>query len=159
MTFRQTMLAAVMALAFVLPAAARQSGQVFVSSEKDNTVAVLDGKTHRQQALIKTCKRPRHMQLTPDASRLLVACGDDGRADVIDIARLAVVDRLKLQEGAEIFDLSPDGKTLYFSNEDDGLLSAVDLITKKTVANIKVGEEPEGVKVGPDGKTVYVTSE
>lgn len=145
--------------ATTLPAAAKQTGLVFVSSEKDHTVTVLDGSTHQQKALIKTCKRPRHMQLTPDGHRLIVGCGDDGRAAVVDVAKLAVIDSLKLEEGAEIFDLSPDGKTLYFSNEDDGLLSAVDIASRKHVAKIKVGAEPEGVKVAPDGKTVYVTSE
>ena len=102
--------------AAAVPAAARQTGQIFISSEKDNTVTVLDGASRQQSALIKTCKRPRHMQLTPDGARLLVACGDSGRADIIDVTKKQVVDQVKLEQGVEIFDLSPDGKTLYFSN-------------------------------------------
>lgn len=148
-----------MLAAVTIPAAARQTGQIFISSEKDNTITVLDGTTRQQSALIKTCKRPRHMQLTPDRARLLVACGDSGRADIIDIAKKQVVDQVRLEQGVEIFDLSPDGKTLYFSNEDDALLSVVDLATQKVIRNVKVGKEPEGVKVSPDGKIVYVTSE
>jgi len=102
---------------FAVPAWAKQTGGVFISSEKDNTITVLDGKTWQQVALIKTCKRPRHMQLTPDSARLIVACGDDGRADILDVAKKQMVDRVQVEQGAEIFDLSPDGKTLYFSNE------------------------------------------
>ncbi len=138
---------------------AKQTGAVFISSEKDNAITVLDSKSLQQIALIKTCKRPRDMHITADRERLIVLCGDDGKADIIDIAQKKVVDRLHLDAGAELFDLSPDGKTLYYTNEDDAQLAMVDLATKKALKSIKVGEEPEGVKVAPDGKIVYVTSE
>lgn len=135
------------------------SGAIFISSEKDNVITVLDGKTYQQTDVIKTCKRPRHMQFTADRKRIIAACGDDGRAVMVDVASRKVVERLELEEGAEMFDLSPDGKTLYFSNEDEGTVVAVDLASKESVRAIQVGEEPEGVLVAPDGKTMYVTSE
>lgn len=138
---------------------AKGTGAVFISSEKDNVITVFDGKSHQQTGVINACKRPRHMQLTADRERLIAICGDDGAAVVIDIAGRKVVDKIKLQEGAEIFDLSPNGKTLYFSNEDEAQVVVVDLASKKVQNRIKVGEEPEGVLVTPDGKTVYVTSE
>lgn len=137
----------------------KDSGAVFISSEKDNVITVLDGKTQQQIAVINTCKRPRHMQLTADRERLIALCGDDGSAVIIDVASKKVVDKIKLQAGAEIFDLSPDGKTLYFSNEDDAQIVFVDWASKKVIREIKVGEEPEGVLVTPDGKTLYATSE
>src|SRR4051812_7521991 len=82
------------------------SGAVFISSEKDNVITVLDGKTQQQIGVIKVCKRPRHMQFTPDHKQLLTACGDDGIAVVIDVASRKVVDKIPLEEGAEIFDLA-----------------------------------------------------
>jgi PQQ-dependent catabolism-associated beta-propeller protein len=147
-----------MSLVLAAPAWAA-TGAVFISSEKDNVITVLDGKTQQQIGLIKTCKRPRHMQFTSDRKQIIVACGDDGRADVIDVASRNVVDKIPLEEGAEIFDLSRDGKTLYFSNEDEASVVAVDLASKKVVKEIKVGQEPEGVLIAPDGKNMYVTSE
>ncbi len=146
-------------LCLTTPACAKQTGEVFISSEKDHVITVLNGKTQQQVALIKSCKRPRHLQLTQDRLRLIAVCGDDGNAIVIDVASKKVVDRIKLQEGVEIFDLSPDGKKLYFSNEDSASIVAVDLVSKKVISQIKVGEEPEGVLVTPDGKTLYATSE
>ena len=130
-----------------------------VSSEKDNAITVINLATLGVQGIIPTCKRPRHMQLTPDRRQLLVACGNDNTADVIDIATRKSVGRIPLSDGPEIFDLSPDGKTLYVSNEDDAELSVIDVAGKKKLASIKVGKEPEGVKVSHDGKTVYVASE
>ena len=105
------------------------------------------------------CKRPRHMQLTPDRLQLLVACSDDHRVLVWDIAAAKVAARLDVGEDPEMFDLSPDGRMLYVSNEEDSALTAFDLSTRKKAFEVKVGGEPEGVKVSADGKLVYVTSE
>src|SRR5450631_1406160 len=91
------------ALAIAAPASAKPTGAVFISSEKDNLITVLDGKTQQQVASIKACKRPRHMQLTRDRQRLIAVCGDDGTAIVVDVASKKIVDTIKLQEGVEIF--------------------------------------------------------
>lgn len=148
-----------LAMSFAPGASAKQTGDVFISSEKDNVITVLDGKTQTQVALIKACKRPRHMKLTQDRQHLIAVCGDDGNAIVVNVSSRKVIDTIKLQDGVEIFDLSPDGKKLYFSNEDAAAIVVFDLVSKKIISQIKVGEEPEGVLVTPDGKTLYATSE
>jgi DNA-binding beta-propeller fold protein YncE len=128
---RSSILAGAVAIAsaLALPAWAA-TGAVFISSEKDNVITVLDGKTQEQIGLIKVCKRPRHIQFTADHKQLIAVCGDDGNAVVIDVASRQVVDKFKLEEGIELFDLSRDGKSLYFSNEDESSVAVVDLGTK-----------------------------
>lgn len=147
------------AWAAALPLLAAAQGVAFVSSEKDNAISLLDLKTQTVTGTIATCKRPRHMQLTPDGKQLAVACGDSHEADFIDLATRKSVRRVKLGEDPEIFDISADGRTLYVSNEEDGELGIVDLASGKRRGAIKVGGEPEGVKVSADGRTVFVTSE
>ncbi|NDY90788.1 PQQ-dependent catabolism-associated beta-propeller protein [Ideonella livida] len=143
-----------------LTAAAAQAGPVaWVSSEKDAALTLVDLDTLAVTGTVATCKRPRHMRLTPDGRQLMVACGDSQQADVIDLASRKSVGRVPLGDDPEIFDLSPDGKTLYVSNEEDAEVGVVDVATGKRKGAFKVGEEPEGVLVSPDGKTVYVTSE
>ena len=142
-----------------LALAAQAQGVVYVSSEKDNTLTVLDMKTMAVTATIATCKRPRHLQRTPDGKHMLVACTDSNAADLIDLASRKSVRQVPLGNEPEAFDLSPDGKTVYVSNEDEGALSMVDFNTGKVLKSVEVGKEPEGVKVSPDGKTVWVTSE
>jgi PQQ-dependent catabolism-associated beta-propeller protein len=132
---------------------------IFVSSEKDNALAIVDGGTLTLQGTLPTCKRPRHMQRTPDGKRLLVACAESNAADVIDLASRKSVGRIPLGDDPEAFDIAPDGKTLFVSNEDDGELSFIDIASGKKLKSVAVGKEPEGVKVSADGKTVYVTSE
>jgi PQQ-dependent catabolism-associated beta-propeller protein len=138
---------------------AKDTGKVFVSSEKDNAMAVIDAARGEVVAAHPLCKRPRHMQLSPDRTQLLVACSDDHRIVVWDIAANKVVARLDVGEDPEMFDLSPDGRMLYVSNEEDSELTAFDLGARKKAFAVKVGGEPEGVKVSADGKLVYVASE
>jgi YVTN family beta-propeller protein len=147
----------ILATTLALPALAQ--GTAYVSSEKDHTITVLDLQTQAVTGTIPTCKRPRHMQLSPDRKLLMVACGDSQQADLIDLATRQSVRKLALGDDPEIFDVTPDGKTLYVSNEEDAELGVVDIASGRRTGAIKVGEEPEGVKIAPDGKTVYVTSE
>jgi PQQ-dependent catabolism-associated beta-propeller protein len=143
----------------LVAAAAQAQGVAWVSSEKDNTLTLIDMDKLSVIGTVPTCKRPRHMQLTPDRKQLMVACGDSQQADVIDVATRKSVSKVPLGEDPEIFDLTPDGKTLYVSNEEDAEVGVVDIASGKRKSAIKVGEEPEGVLVSRDGKTVYVTSE
>lgn len=140
-------------------AAAKDSGRVFVSSEKDNAMTLVDAVRGEVTGAQPLCRRPRHMQLTPDRQQLLVACSDDHRVLVWDIAAGKVLARLEVGEDPEMFDISPDGRMLYVSNEEDAALTAFDLVARKKAFEVRVGGEPEGVKVSADGKLVYVTSE
>lgn len=140
-------------------AQARDTGQIFVSSEKDNSVVVVDSRKAEIVTTNKLCKRPRHMQLSPDRSQLLVACSDEHRIFVWDIAKNKVIDKHNVGEDPEMFDISPDGRMLYASNEEDSTMTAFDLVARKKLFSVKVGGEPEGVKVSADGKRVYVASE
>ena len=140
-------------------APAQAQGVAWVSSEKDNALTLVDLKTGAVTGTVPTCKRPRHLQRTPDGKQLLVACGDSHQADIIDLATRKSVGKLALGDDPEAFDISPDGKTLYASNEDEGALSIIDIATGKLSKTVPVGKEPEGVKVSHDGKTVWVTSE
>jgi len=141
-----------------LAAAVQAQGTAYVSSEKDQALTLIDLATLSVKGTIPTCKRGRHVQLTPDG-KIMVACTDSNVADVIDPATGKSLRRIPLGDEPEAFDISPDGKTIYVSNEDEGEASFIDAMTGKTLKSIKVGKEPEGVKVSADGKTLYVTSE
>ena len=152
---RDAFIAAALALA---GSTALAQGTAYVSSEKDNSLTLIDLTTLTVKGTIATCKRARHVQLTPDA-KIMVACTDSNAADIIDPATAKSLRRIPLGNEPEAFDIAPDGKTIYVSNEDEGEVSFVDAATGKTLKTVKVGKEPEGVKVSADGKTVYVTSE
>lgn len=103
------------------------TGYLFVSSEKDHAVSVLDGESYALVKQIRTAARPRHLRFTPDRSRIYVACGDGDAIDVIDVASLELVDRIGPIGDPEAFEFSPDGETLYISLEDDAQLGILNL--------------------------------
>ena len=144
---------------FVAAQARTPTGLAYVTSEKDHTITLVDTKTLAVVGTIATCKRPRHLQPLPGGAKLMVACSDSGRGDVIDLASRKSLDRIPLGEDPEAFDLSPDGKLAYVSAEEDGALHVFDIAAKKQIKSVPIGKEPEGVKVSPDGKRIYVTSE
>lgn len=126
---RNSVLGGALALGLILPAAAKDTGLVFVSSEKDNAVHVLDGRTLEVVKRIGTAARPRHLQFDPARTRIFVACGDGDAIDIIDIATLQLTDRITGIDDPELFDFSADGSTLFISLEDDAKLGILDLAT------------------------------
>lgn len=134
------------------------TGVAVISSEKDHALTLIDLQTQSVVGVINTCKRPRHL-MRVGAGQVVVACGESGQAEWIDLNKRASVRRVSLGEDPEIFDISTDGKWLFVSNEEDAKVSLIDLSSGKRVGTVSVGEEPEGVLLARDGKTLYVTSE
>lgn len=154
------MLAALTALVAAGTAQAKDTGYIFVSNERDDTVTVVDGESYEIVKQIPTGQRPRDIRFSPDHTKLFVATSGDDRIDVIDIATLEVVDTIPTGDDPEIFDIDPSGKILVVSNEDDGEATVIDIASKEVLHVVEnVGLEPEGVTFAPDGKLVYVTSE
>jgi PQQ-dependent catabolism-associated beta-propeller protein len=146
------------AMGLLLASGALAQGTAYVSSEKDDALTMIDLATLSVKGTVPTCKRGRHLQLTPDR-KLMLACSDSGVADLIDPATNKSLRHIPLGDDPEAFDIAPDGKTLYVSSEDDAAAVFIDAETGKKLKEVKVGQEPEGVKVSADGKVLYVTSE
>lgn len=120
-------------------------------------MAVLDpANDHAIVKEIRTARRPRDMHFDAAHKLLYVACGDD---DVIDVAKLEVVDQIPTGRSPEIFAIAADGKSLYVSEEESAIVRQIDIQTRQTLSQIPTGPEPEGVLVSPDGPTIYFTSE
>jgi PQQ-dependent catabolism-associated beta-propeller protein len=156
----RSLLALVLALVLSARAEAKNTGYVFVSNEKTNTIAVIDPKQDYKIAQwIPTSHRPRDMKFGDDRRLLYVACGDDDVIDVIDVATLRVADHIPTGPSPEMFALSRDGKALYVSNEEASSVQQISIADKIIMREIATGAEPEGVAISADGKTLYVTSE
>ena len=73
------------------PAAAKDTGLIFVSNENTNNIIVLDPKDYKVVKDLKVSRRPRDMHFNADRTLLYVACGDDDVIDIIDVAKLQVI--------------------------------------------------------------------
>jgi DNA-binding beta-propeller fold protein YncE len=154
----QSVLVLLCALAFT-PAAAKDTGLIFVSNEKTNNIVVIDPASFKIVKEIKTARRPRDLHFSADHSKLYVACGDDDMIDIVDVAKLQVVGKLKTGPSPEAFGIDEKRGRLYVSDEEGSSLAVIDMERDTIVLEVPTGAEPEGVLVSEDGKTVYVTSE
>ena len=66
-------LSTLLSAALVLPLSTLAQSLALVSSEKDDAISVVSLKDLTLQGTIATCKRPRHLQLSPDRKQLMVA--------------------------------------------------------------------------------------
>jgi len=139
-------------------AAAKNTGLIYVTSEKSSTLTVFN-LNNEVVATVKTCARPRGMRYDATRTKLIIACGDDDTIGVYDMASLKLVKRYRDIKDPETFALHPDGQHLYISNEDDSESSVLDLETGELTAHFPTGAEPEGVQMSADGKFVWVASE
>ena len=67
---RTKLLAATMLVSAASLAQSADTGYLFVSSEKDNVVTVLDGGSYEVIKQIGTAARPRHLQFSPDRTKI-----------------------------------------------------------------------------------------
>jgi YVTN family beta-propeller protein len=83
--------------------------------------------------------------------RLLVACMDTDKVDVIDPATGDVERRITAGRGAHQVFRSPDGKLVYVNSRVDSTITALDGATLKVVRTYKVPGGPDDLIIAPDG--------
>ena len=123
------------------PAKAKNTGQIFVSNEKSNSITVLDAKTNTVVRTVETCRRPRGMHFSKDRTLFYVGCADDNQIAVYETEGVKLVDRIRNIEEPETFDLHPNGNLLYVSNEEDATASVVDLTRRKEHIHTDVDQQ------------------
>lgn len=134
------------------------SGNVYVSSEKDNKLFLFNGKGDRL-AEIPTCERPRHMMFSLDRKQIFVCCGNSNELGVVDVASNKMVRTMALGDSPEIFDFNADQSVIYVSIEDENVMAAYDMKTGDRLFDIGTAGEPEGIYLTANDKIAYVTSE
>jgi YVTN family beta-propeller protein len=158
---------------FPLAIAALKGGsKVYVASQRDSAVYVLDTREAARPELrgtIATGSHPVALLLNAAQSLLYVANADSDTVSVISTAEDRVVETLLVRSGhlAKIagsspvgLGLAPDGKTLYIALGDMNAL-AVAAVKGKSLelkGYIPTGWYPSAVAVSPDGKHLLFTN-
>jgi YVTN family beta-propeller protein len=104
---------------------AKDGSRIYITSEADDTVVVVDGKTLQETKRIPLSGVPNLVQLTPDERRLYVSitlrwddlsaypeikAAPSGGVDVIDTSSLTKVKTIAIKGGIHDLYISPDGK-------------------------------------------------
>ena len=136
---------------------ARNTGLLFVSSERTDSVVIVDPETNGIVKYLKTSRRPRDMHFNTDHTYLYVACTDDDAIDIIDVAKLEVVGRVTASS-PRAFGISEKLRRIYVPNPEGSSLSVIDMDQNVMIQDVPVGAGPQEVFVSEDGHVVYLAS-
>ena len=84
---------------------------LYITLEKDNALAVVNGETGQLLQTVPLGQRPRGVAFNNDKTQLYVAASDDDTIQVIDTASLKVVGELPSGDDPELFNLMAFGCT------------------------------------------------
>ncbi len=131
------------------------------------SVSVIDLKNNTRIKDIETGLHPCGMILTPDKSKLYVACSNSDVIAVIDTESDSVTEKISvhMQNGIPFgsapnaLAISPDGKTLYAANGTDNAICVIRTKTPSRVTGyIPVGWYPGAVTLDRKGKWLFVAN-
>jgi len=139
-----------------------QSGAVWCSGELGNAVLVIDPATEKI-ARVDVGNTAHWLAISHAAGKAFVSVKSD-YVVVVDVARRAVVDRIKVPHMTEGLAISPDGATLYVCAQTAPEFYAIDArshVLKRTVAideTNPINPQMRRVRVSPDNRYVVVSS-
>jgi YVTN family beta-propeller protein len=132
--------------------------RVFVSSDGDSKVSVIDTATDTVVDTIEVGKTPHGLAITPDGREVLAAVFGTSEVAFIDTATDQVTSQIGVPSPHNIA-ISPDGKTAYVAAQQPGAtaLAVLDLVTPAQSATVSLDKTPRALSFSPDGKRLFFT--
>jgi len=137
-------------------AAALSDGSLFFfSSEAEQTLHVVDGKSLQTTKKIPLTGRPNNISISKDGARVYVGIvSSPGAVDVIDTKTLERVKSIPMKGGIHNVYVTPDGKYLVAGSIAGRLMTVVDQKTDEPLWTLfEEGVRPMTFEVNPDGST------
>ncbi|MCS7043201.1 MAG: hypothetical protein NZR01_10450 [Bryobacteraceae bacterium] len=134
------------------------TGELWATLAAADAVAVVDTRTRRVLAEIRTGGEPTGIAFTSDGRRAFVTNREDDTVTVIDAAARKVVDTLRVGDEPHGVIVTPGDEhvlVLNTSSEDIHVFHARTLAFEKKLA---AGRGPWEAALAPDGATIFVTS-
>ena len=137
-------------------AAADPDGRRFyISSEAEQTLHVVDGKTLQTTKKIPLSGRPNNMSISRDGRRVYVGIvSAPGAVDVIDTASLEKVKSIPTKGGIHNVYVTPDGLHVVAGSIAGRLMTVIDAKTEEPIWTLfNEGVRPIAFEKNPDGST------
>jgi YVTN family beta-propeller protein len=136
-------------------AAAPGGSQFYFSSEAEQTLHVVDGKTLQVTKKIPLTGRPNNISISKDGRRVYVAIvAGPGAVDVIDTATLERVKSIPTKGGVHNVYVTPDGKQVVAGSIAGRVMTVIDQATEEPIWTLfQEGVRPIAFEVNPDGST------
>jgi YVTN family beta-propeller protein len=137
-------------------AAADPDGRrLYFSSEAEQTLHVVDGKTLQTTKKIPLTGRPNNISIAKDGSRVYVGIvSAPGAVDVIDTKSLERVKSIPTKGGIHNVYVTPDGKHVIAGSIAGRVMTVIDQKTEEPAWTLfEEGVRPMAFEVNPDGST------
>jgi len=136
-------------------AAAPDGSRFYFSSEGEQTLHVVDGKTLLTVKKIALTGRPNNISISKDGRRVYVGIvSAPGAVDVIDTATAEKVKSIPTKGGIHNVYVTPDGKYVVAGSIAGRLMTVIDQKTEEPIWTLfNEGVRPMAFETNPDGST------
>jgi YVTN family beta-propeller protein len=141
------------------PVLGPKNGLLYVTTELDNTVTVIDPKTLKILGAVPTGAAEAHMlAISSDGKRGYTANVGPGSISVLDLDAKKTVTVIQVAKRIQRVALSTDGKVLWTADQGEPRLAAIDTATNKVDHWIPLPAVGFSTAPTPDGKFLVITS-
>lgn len=134
-----------------------KTGLLYVTTEINNTVSIIDPKTNKILGDVTTGQEQSHMlAVTKDGKRGYTANVGPGTVSVLDLENKKLLKVIPISKMCQRISLSVDDKLAFTSDQFAPLLVVIDTTTNEVKAQIKLPDIGYGTAPTPDGKSLVV---
>ncbi len=134
-----------------------KDGMVYVSTELNQTISIVDPKTLKVVGAVPTGADESHMfVITRDGKRAYTANVGPGTVSVLDLAGRKVLDTIKISGNTQRIALSVDDKLVFTSDQTQPRLAVIDTATNKIAHWVTLPGTGYGSWPTADGKYLVI---
>ena len=135
----------------------KTSGMLYVTTELDKTVSVIDPKTLKIVGAVPTGQEQSHMLvLSHDGKRGYTANVGPGTVSVLDMVGRKTVAVIPISGNTQRISITPDDKWVFTADQTKAQMAAIDTATNSVTKWIPMEAMGYGSTVTPDGKWLLV---
>jgi len=135
----------------------RNSGMLYVTTELDKTVSIIDPKTLKIVGTIPTGQEQSHMlALSRDGSRGYTANVGPGTVSVLDMKARKTLAIIPISKNTQRIAISPDDSMVFTADQTKPQLAVIDTATNKVKTWVPLPAMGYGTAPTPDGRWLLV---
>jgi YVTN family beta-propeller protein len=134
-------------------------GEVLVTNEGDDTLAIVDLERLRVAARVPVGRSPHGLRVSPDGRTALVANTGGGTVSAVDLRTRRELYRLAVGREPVQVAFAPGGRFAYVTLRAENAVAKVDLERRRVVARTAVGRGPVQLYPTPDGRLLVVANQ
>jgi DNA-binding beta-propeller fold protein YncE len=137
----------------------RADGLLYVTTELDKQIAVIDPKTYKVVGAVPTGQPESHMlTISPDGKRGYTANVGPGTVSVLDLPNRKLITIIQVvPKNVQRIAISTNGKWVFTSDQLQPRLAVIDTTTNTVKNFVDIPDVAYGTAVTPDGKWLLLT--